>query len=187
MKLAILFSSLRYILCWLYLCHPIQELAFHGVVSMRVLLGSVWVNGFCLKPQHGSSEIHSPTIGSCLTLVADDLPVSASLPDDAAIDIPTCKGKAQKKRKKKKFVLDTVLPVDCDRDRICQIIEDSGKDWMALGAVVLLQRQESFLIEFITGIAKQFSDLYGRADNTDEGAVATGIPRFHVSWCMSSL
>ena len=122
-------------------------------------------------------EIHSPTTGSCLAVMADNLPVSSSLPDDRAVDVAKSKGK---KRKKKKSTLKKALLVDCDRDRICQIIENSGKDWVSLGAVVLLQRQESFLVDFITGISKQFSDLYGIKTTTAEKTISS-LPRFHVS------
>jgi hypothetical protein len=153
-----------------------EELAFHGVVSVRVLLGCVWINGYCLKPLHEAMEIHSPTIGSCLTVMADNLPVSASLLDDHAVDLTKSKGK---KRKKKKCTLREALPVDCHQDQVCQIIENSGKEWISLGAVVVLEKQESFLVDFITGISKQFSDLYGLKGTTAK--YITSLPRFHVS------
>ena len=154
---------------------------FRGIISLRVLLGCVWMNGFMFKPRHNAIELHSPNVGSCLVVKADDLPVSSSLAQYSDGNTAERKRKGLKRKRVKRVMLTAVLPVDCDQERISEVINNSGEDWMSLGAVVLLQQQESFLVDFITRIDKQFLNLYGAYDVQDQQAVTTCIPRFQVN------
>ncbi|XP_065829994.1 polynucleotide 5'-hydroxyl-kinase NOL9-like isoform X2 [Oscarella lobularis] len=128
--------------------HPNQSLAFCGVANVRVLVGCLWIHGYCLKPERGWMAMHSPRTSSLLVLTADSeaLPKSSVWPQLREDENES-------------------------ENEIARIVDELRIDSSVFGAVLLIEECQSSIFDFFKSLGtEKFSDVFQVRSQSDRDA-----------------